>query len=228
MVAILNSLVNVLTPEVPIITNAKHDIYTRTLADEPNQDLSPLKFLNQDGLWIQSYYEKCMCSHDDDTIVIIVHGYLEDQRVWKSLKDTFIHKGFHVGGIDFPSHGKSEGRVAKCTDVKEWTNTIIQFLDLLQDGTMFGRKNNGFKKFVFFGHLFGAFVLLNLLLLEANLLSKYEIVQMIFSSPTCYDIAPSPIENFITSLPNIEINPKYIWSLFFLRRQIHIQGCAIQ
>ena len=95
-----------------VVSKYEHNIYSRSLDTKPDQYMHPGKFLSKSGIWIKGHVSLSSVSPLDDSVLVILgHDVAQSQKYNNPFVSFLNNRGFHVGGIDQPGCGESEGLV---------------------------------------------------------------------------------------------------------------------
>ena len=131
-------------------------------------------------MWINSIHIPTTHTTHKNTLVILQHGLGENVESQLGLALYLRNRGYSIGSIEMPGHGGSDGHTSQCNDIREWTSTLIEYIDLCKSGSLYGVS---YDTFYLYGHSFGCLALLCLIFYENKLLAKYNIKGILLSSP---------------------------------------------
>jgi len=96
-------------------------------------------FTNAKGFKIVCRNWSCQNEHGSGTnnqavraLVFVVHGYAEHSGYYEAIGKLLASQGFHVAAYDQVGHGLSEGPRAYVTDIKEYVDDLLQYIDLVK------------------------------------------------------------------------------------------------
>jgi len=110
----------------------------------------------QSGSGANIFY-RCWPTANPRAVLILAHGLAEHSGRYGEFSSFFADAGIATYALDFPGHGRSDGKRGHIRDFQEYTEALVGLLSL-------AREAHPDIPFVLFGHSMGGLIAANFLL----------------------------------------------------------------
>ncbi len=110
----------------------------------------------QSGSGANSFY-RCWAPAEPRAVLLLAHGLAEHSGRYGEFASYFADAGIAIYALDFPGHGRSDGKRGHVRDFQEYTDAVGALLSL-------ARQAHPSIPFVIFGHSMGGLIAADFLL----------------------------------------------------------------